>query len=194
VLPIALLLPLAYLLGTFPSAQLVARSRGVDITAAGSGNPGASNVSRVLGRKEGIVVFALDGAKGAISAAAGYLVAGYAGGLALAIAAILGHIFPVTRRFHGGKGVATACGAMLVLYPVPALCMVVPWLVVIKLTGKASLASLTLVVLFPTTLAVIGRPLGEVLAVVGTALLLLWRHLPNLRRLASGTELDVRRG
>lgn len=193
-LPIVLLLPVAYLLGTFPSAHLVARSSGVDILTAGSGNPGASNVSRVLGRKQGIVVFALDGAKGAVAAAVGYLVAGYAGGLALAIAAILGHIFPVTRRFQGGKGVATASGAMLVLYPLPALGMVVPWLAMIKLTGKASLASLTLVVLFPTTLAVIGRPLGEVLTVVGVALLLLWRHLPNLRRLAAGTELDVRRG
>lgn len=193
-LPIVLLLPVAYLLGTFLSAHLVARSSGVDILTAGSGNPGASNVSRVLGRKQGIVVFALDGAKGAVAAGVGYLVAGYAGGLALAIAAILGHIFPVTRRFQGGKGVATASGAMLVLYPLPALGMVVPWLAMIKLTGKASLASLTLVVLFPTTLAVIGRPLGEVLTVVGVALLLLWRHLPNLRRLAAGTELDVRRG
>ncbi len=192
--PILLLCPLAYLLGTFPSAHLVARSRGIDITAEGSGNPGASNVGRVLGRKQGIIVFVLDGAKGAMSAAVGSLVAGYSGGLALAVAAVLGHIFPVTRRFRGGKGVATTAGAMLTLYPLPAACMAVPWLAVLKLSGKASLASLTLVVLFPTTLAVLGRPGGEVLSVVGVALLVLWRHVPNLRRLVSGTELDIKRG
>src|SRR6476469_707060 len=87
---VGLLVPVAYLLGTFPSASLVARRRGVDVTAAGSGNPGASNTFRLLGWKAGVVVFALDVAKGAIAAGVGLVVAdGHVGAYVLGIAAII---------------------------------------------------------------------------------------------------------
>src|SRR3954447_3355265 len=104
---LALLVPLAYLLGTFPSAGLVARGRGVDVTAEGSGNPGASNTFRLLGWKAGAVVFALDFAKGALAAGVGIVVDGHLGAFVLGGAAIIGHTLPITRRFKGGRGVAT---------------------------------------------------------------------------------------
>lgn len=191
VIAILILLPLAYLLGTFPSALLIARSRGIDIMESGSGNPGATNVSRLMGRKLGILVFVLDGLKGSIAGATGYLIAGYAGGFPLVCAAVLGHVFPVTRKFKGGKGVATAGGGMATLYPLIGLIMLLLWFVVMKASKKSSLGSLGIAVGFPTALLIAGRPLGEFLGGLGLSLFMVWRHWPNLQRLVRGTELSV---
>lgn len=185
------LLPLAYLLGTFPSAVLVARARGIDITTSGSGNPGASNVSRLLGRKLGIFVFVLDGLKGALSVLAGFLAYRYTGALMLTCAAVVGHVFPITRRFKGGKGVATASGAMLALYPLVSLVLLVLWLTVVKLSKKASIASLSIVTGLPVGLAIIDRPPSEILTTMGLGVFVIWRHWPNLQRLARGEELST---
>ncbi len=187
------LLPLAYLLGTFPSAVLIARARGIDITTAGSGNPGASNVSRLLGRKLGVLVFVLDGLKGALSVLAGFLAFEYAGALMLTCAAVVGHVFPITRRFKGGKGVATAGGAMLALYPLVSVGLLVLWLAVVKLTKKASLASLAIVVGLPISLVIVGRPVTEIVTTIGLGVFVIWRHWPNLKRLFRGEELSSRR-
>lgn len=187
------LLPLAYLLGTFPSAVLIARARGIDITTAGSGNPGASNVSRLLGRKLGVLVFVLDGLKGALSVLAGFLAFEYAGALMLTCAAVVGHVFPITRRFKGGKGVATAGGAMLALYPLVSVGLLVLWLAVVKLTKKASLASLVIVVGLPIGLVIVGRPVTEIVTTIGLGVFVIWRHWPNLKRLFRGEELSSRR-
>lgn len=191
VLVIVLLLPLAYALGTFPSALMIARSRGIDIMESGSGNPGATNVSRMLGRRFGILVFVLDGLKGAISAVVGYLVAGHGGGYALVAAAVLGHVFPVTRRFKGGKGVATAGGGMIALYPLIGAVMAVLWFVVMKISKKSSLGSLAIAIGFPTALTIAGRPLSELLSGLGLCAFMVWRHWPNVQRLVRGTELSV---
>ena len=185
------LIPVAYLLGTFPSAVMVARSKGVDITAAGSGNPGASNVARVLGTVWGVAVFFLDALKGAISAAVGLLADWRPGCYVLVAAAVLGHMFPVTRRLHGGKGVATVGGAMLVLHPVVSVLLLVIWIAVRKLTGKASLSSLVIAVGLPVGVAVQGTPAWEMLAIVGLAVLVMARHLDNIKRLFGGTELPA---
>ncbi|HRE03920.1 MAG TPA: glycerol-3-phosphate acyltransferase, partial [Ilumatobacteraceae bacterium] len=91
----------SYVIGMFPSAMLVARASGVDITASGSGNPGASNVTRVLGWKRGVVVFALDAIKGALPAAAGWAVVDRHVGYICAAAATIGHMFPAVVRFGG---------------------------------------------------------------------------------------------
>ena len=112
---IALCVPLAWLLGTFPSAQLVARAHGRDILKEGSGNPGASNVARLLGWRAGAIVLLLDFAKGLIAAGAGMAIGGRPGAFALGVAAIVGHTFPIYRK--GGKGIATGGGALVVLYP-----------------------------------------------------------------------------
>lgn len=185
-------MPLAYLLGTFPSALLIARSRGINIMESGSGNPGATNVSRLMGRKLGILVFILDGLKGSIAAVAGSLIAGYAGGFPLVCAAVLGHVFPVTRKFKGGKGVATAGGGMATLYPLLGLIMLLLWYVVMKVSKKSSLGSMGIAVGFPTSLVLAGRPLGEFLGGLGLCCFMVWRHWPNLKRLIHGTELSVK--
>ena len=193
VIALILLFPVAYMLGTFPSAQLIANARGVDITAAGSGNPGAANIGRTLGRKLGVLVFLLDGLKGAISTAIGYAFAGYAGALTLVFAAVIGHIFPVTRKFKGGKGVATAGGGMIALYPWIGLAMTVLWLLVAKATKKASLGSLAIALGLPISQVIVGRPAGEVLAGVGLFALVIWRHIPNLKRIIAGEEPPLKR-
>ena len=193
VLIVALLIPVAYLVGTFPSALLVARSRGIDITNSGSGNPGASNVNRLMGRRLGILVFVLDALKGSLAVVAGYLIAGHAGALCLLCAAVLGHVFPVTRRFKGGKGVATTGGGVLTLYPLIGIVMLVLWLTVTKSTKKASLGSLAIAVGFPCGQAIAGRPLGEILAGIGISAFMVWRHVPNMKRIWSGSELSVSR-
>lgn len=193
VLFVALLMPVAYFLGTFPSAVLIARSRGIDITASGSGNPGASNVNRLMGRRLGILVFVLDALKGSLSVVAGFVVAGYAGALCLLSAAILGHVFPATRRFKGGKGVATTGGGVLTLYPLIGLVLLCLWISVTKFTKKASLGSLAIAAGFPCGQAIAGRPLGEVLAGVVISAFMVWRHVPNLKRIWSGSELSVSR-
>src|SRR5262245_15889454 len=148
-LPLAALVVLAaYLVGAVPFGYLVARARGVDIFQHGSGNIGATNVGRVLGRKFGVLVFLLDFAKGALPAAVAAGLAGRAGNLppdtlpvAAGLAAFLGHLFPVYLRFHGGKGVATGAGVVAVLLPLPAAGALVAWVVVLCLTRYVSLAS-----------------------------------------------------
>jgi glycerol-3-phosphate acyltransferase PlsY len=183
----------AYLLGTFPSASIVARASGIDITAVGSGNPGASNVTRALGWRKGLVVFVLDALKGAVATLVGLWIGGRAGGYVLGAAAILGHIFPFTRRFRGGKGVATGAGALVVLHPVVAAVLAALWLAVSRLTGKAALASIAAVVATPVGLALTGVPAWEFLATLGVCALVAVRHAGNIRRLLRREEHAITR-
>ena len=191
---VGLLVPVAYLLGTFPSASLVARRRGVDVTAAGSGNPGASNTFRLLGWKAGVVVFALDVLTGALAAGLGLAVDGHRGAYILGVAAVLGHVFPVTRRFKGGRGVATGGGVMLVIFPLLTLALTALWIVLARLTHKASIASITVAIAFPIAVALAGHEAGDVLVITVMALLVVGRHLSNVRRLVKGQELGLESG
>jgi glycerol-3-phosphate acyltransferase PlsY len=191
--PSIVLVPLAYLLGTFPSAVVVARSKGIDITAVGSKNPGASNVARSMGTAWGVLVFVLDGLKGAIPALVGLALDSRPGAYLLVFAAVLGHMFPITRRFHGGKGVATSAGAMLVMYPQLFTVLSVVWAVVRFTTRKASLGSAAIAIGLPIAVAVAGNPAWEVAASAGLAALVMLRHTDNFRRLARGTELSASR-
>src|SRR5438132_318717 len=147
-LALVLIAVAGYLIGGIPFGFLVARWRGVDIFAEGSGNIGATNVGRVLGRRFGILVFLLDFAKGAVPVAlAKMLAADLPGASALAVGAglcaLLGHMFPIYLRFRGGKGVATGAGVVSVLVPLPALAAVLTWVVVVAASRYVSLASLT---------------------------------------------------
>ncbi|MFM2046103.1 MAG: hypothetical protein RL383_180 [Actinomycetota bacterium] len=179
----------SYFLGTIPSAIVVARSKGVDITTFGSGNPGASNVGRALGAKWGILVFAIDAAKGAAPTALmlGDRKIAYMCGAA----AILGHIFPVTRRFKGGKGIATGGGVVLALFPAVLAVALATWLVLMKATKKASVGSIVAVPVVVAGLLVVGPPAWEVWSMVGLGLLVEARHLGNIKRLFSGSEPPV---
>jgi glycerol-3-phosphate acyltransferase PlsY len=182
------LIPVAYLLGTFPSAALVARSRGIDITKAGSGNPGASNTTRLLGWKLGLVVLLADIGKGALAAGIGLALDGHRGAYILGVAAVLGHVFPVTRRFKGGRGVATAAGALVVVFPLVILVLGIVWFAIARGLKKASIASLVVAVLFPTIVAIGGASWGDIAVASGLGLLVIARHLSNVRRLIRGEE------
>jgi glycerol-3-phosphate acyltransferase PlsY len=185
------LLPAAYLLGTFPSAALVARTNGIDIATVGSGNPGASNVTRALGWRKGIWVFVLDALKGAITTGLGLVVDGRPAGYWLGAAAIVGHVFPLIRRIRGGKGVATGGGVMAVLHPLVAVALMVVWIGISRVTSKASVASIAVVALLPVGVAVTGSPGWEVAASVGLCGLVMARHLGNVKRLLSRTEPEL---
>jgi acyl phosphate:glycerol-3-phosphate acyltransferase len=182
------LLPAAYLLGTFPSAALVARANGIDITTVGSGNPGASNVTRALGWRKGVWVFVLDALKGAVAAGLGLLVDGRPAGYWLGAAAIVGHVLPIVRRFRGGKGVATGAGIMAVLHPPVAVASLVAWFAVSRLTAKASIASIAVVALVPLGVAATRSPGWEVAASIGLCALIMVRHLGNMKRLLTRGE------
>jgi glycerol-3-phosphate acyltransferase PlsY len=182
------LVPLAYLLGTFPSAALVARHYGVDVTKAGSGNPGASNVMRLVGWKAGVIVLVADAAKGAIAAAVGLAIAGHPGAYVLGLAAVLGHVFPVWRGFRGGRGVATGAGVFLVVYPLITVVLSVVWVVIARGLHKASVASLVCAIAAPALVAITGGSALDIAMVGSVAILLIARHASNLRRLVRGEE------
>jgi glycerol-3-phosphate acyltransferase PlsY len=179
----------SYAIGTIPSAIVVARAKGVDITTFGSGNPGASNVARALGWKYGIIVFAVDAAKGALPAVAalGHRPTAYLCGAA----AILGHIFPVNRQFKGGKGIATGGGVLLALHPPVMVAAVAVWVITMKATKKASVASIVIVPLVLVLLAVLGNPAWEIFAFIGIGALIEVRHVSNIKRLLTGSEPPV---
>lgn len=184
---LGLVLP-AYLLGTFPSAELVARQYGVDVTKEGSGNPGASNVVRLLGWKAGALVLVLDAAKGAIAAGVGLAIDGHRGAWILGVAAVVGHVFPVWRKFKGGRGVATGAGVFLVVYPGVTVVLALVWVAIARGLHKASVASLTVAVLAPVILVVRSADTLDIVIVCAVSLLLILRHASNLRRLFQGEE------
>jgi glycerol-3-phosphate acyltransferase PlsY len=171
---------------------MVARSRGVDILTQGSGNPGASNVARVLGNRWGAFVFFLDAVKGALPAFVGVALDTRPGAYVMVSAAVIGHMFPASGRFRGGKGVATMGGAMLVLHPLTSLVLLAVWMIVRKTTGKASLASLAITAGLPIGLAASGAPAWEIISVVSLCALVLVRHIDNIKRLIGRRELPAR--
>ncbi len=183
-----LLVPTAYILGTFPSAILIARANGVDISTFGSGNPGASNVTRALGWRKGVWVYVLDAGKGALAAGLGLAFDGRPMAYWCGAAAIVGHMFPVFRHFKGGKGVATGSGVLLVVQPVLAPLAVGLWWIVTKITGKAALGSVIAVALVPIGIIVMDQPAWELVAVAGVCALILLRHTANIKRLIRREE------
>lgn len=188
--PVAAVLA-SYLVGTFPTATLVGRSHGHDPSREGSGNPGASNVYRLAGRRAAALVFAGDFLKGVAAAALGAAAGGRVAALSCGAAAVVGHCYPVTRRFRGGKGVATGAGFVAAVFPVVIAAAVVVWVVVVRATHKASLASLGAVVVSLAGVVAL-RGLGAETAIVtATALLVVARHAGNLARLMRGEERSV---
>lgn len=191
-LPWALVVP-AYLLGTFPSAILVGRWRGQDPTQEGSGNPGASNAYRTMGRRAGALVLVGDLCKGSIAAGVGLAAGGRGVGVACGLAAVVGHVLPATRRFRGGKGVATAAGMTVVLLPVAAASLAVMWAALAKVTKTASTASITVATALPVAALASGRSGAEVAAFAACAVVVVARHRDNIDRLVRGEEATLTR-
>ncbi len=182
----------SYFLGTFPSALIVAKRGGIDVTKEGSGNPGTSNVVRLLGWKYGAVVFLADVLKGSASVALAWWATGDRVtmlGFGCAYAAVIGHTYPITRKFKGGKGVATGGGSMYVLYPLMSLVLCISWFVLRKTTGKSSVASLVITIAVPIYVGFVREDRWELAATLGLVAVVILRHLPNIRRLRSNDEL-----
>lgn len=201
----------AYLLGAIPFGLLLGRAKGVDLRVHGSGNIGATNAMRVLGKRLGIACFVLDVLKGAVPT----LVAGWLLGalgepspasdvawrwLAVAGAAIAGHMYPVWLRFKGGKGVATGFGALASIWPaltIPVLVAMVTWIALARLTRLVGVSSCAAALSLPVTVGVLAlaresATLAQAtpfLVVTGAvALVVIWRHRGNLARTMAGVE------
>jgi len=187
----AALLVLAYLIGSVPFSFLVAKAFGVrDVRRVGSGNVGATNVLRSAGRPAGVLAFLLDAGKGAAAAViASRLAPGEAWlPAAAAVAAVIGHMYPVWLRFEGGKGVATGLGAFVPLAPWAALAAVAAFAVVAPLSRYVSLGSIA-GALALAALAFARDGVGPVaIAAAFTAVLVVFRHRSNLRRIFGGSE------
>ena len=129
-----------------------------------------------------------DIGKGALAAGVGLALDGHRGAYLLGVAAVLGHVFPVTRQFKGGRGVATAAGALVVVFPLVILGLGLVWIVIARGLHKASIASLVCAVAFPTIVAIQGSSWGDIAVASGLGLLVIARHFGNVRRLIRGEE------
>ena len=199
----------AYLLGSIPFGLLIAKAHGKDLRSIGSGNIGATNVSRALGRKWAYICFVLDVLKGMVPMLAIMFIAKPEGvillllWLAVGCTAILGHIFPIYVKFKGGKGVATSFGVALGLWPYYTICAmfaIVIWVVFVLVWRYVSLASICASISFPFVLllAIILRPGWNfislwplLIAATAIPLMVIVRHRENIKRLIAGTESKI---
>ena len=193
--PLVISLVVGYLLGALPFGYFVARSHGVNIFEVGSKNPGATNVRRVLGAKAGNTVFVLDALKGSLAALwplAGpwlHLDPHAVGSMQIMglVGALVGHSFSCFTGFKGGKGVATAVGALVVIMPISALSCAAVWIVVFYASRYVSLASVVGAASLPLVTAFAYGRYRLILA-TGLALFVIIRHRANIARLMNGTE------
>jgi len=179
----------AYLFGSVPTGFLLGSLAGVDVRKAGSGNVGATNVARVAGKKHGILTLLGDTAKGFVPVFFAFqLELGSAVTGLVALAAFLGHLYPVFLKFQGGKGVATALGALLALAPVATLVLMVIFSLVAAASRTVSLASMVAAGAAPAAIWLFGYPPVSTGAGLVMALMVIWRHRDNIRRLRAGVE------
>lgn len=170
-----------YLVGSASPAAILARARGVDLRSSGSGNPGATNVGRLLGRRAGVVVALLDVAKGALPAA-GFGMWGHEAGLVAGLAATLGHITSPWLRGRGGKGVATACGAILGSHPAWAPWVLAVWALVVVATRWVALGSIAGALAVPVVAKAAGAGSDDMAWAVAVGGVVALRHRRNLVR------------
>lgn len=196
VMEMALTIGLGFLLGSLPCGFWLARAKGVDIRNQGSGNIGATNVGRILGKEWGYLVFALDACKGwlAVWLSAEFLQAGDTGSVLTGMAAVAGHVFSPWLNFKGGKGVATSAGVVLALAPTVLAATAVIWGLSFAAKRIVSVASLVAATAFPFLVMWL-EPGRSALWLASWALagLVWYRHRDNLQRLLAGTENSFRK-
>jgi glycerol-3-phosphate acyltransferase PlsY len=194
-----------YLLGSVPTGYLVGRAKGIDIRAVGSGNIGATNVFRVLGKAAGVMVLLVDAAKGFLAvwltakASGAFWGESSPGAVALAerlavvagVAAILGHNYTCWLGFRGGKGIATTAGVLIALVPTALLIILTVWIILFALTRYVSLASMAASFTLPFAVWLTGGSQPMILVTATLAVLALLKHRTNLQRLLQGTEHKV---
>lgn len=192
VLAFAVLFCLAYLVGSIPFGLIVSKVfYRVDVRQHGSGNVGATNVFRVLGKKAGVVVMVLDIMKGYLPAALAAALFSPWYAIFIAAAPVVGHMHSVFLKGSGGKGVATGAGVVLALAPLAFVICFATWIAVIIFTRYVSVASLTVACLVPVLVILFRDPLPYEIAGVLLALIVWWAHRGNIRRLLNGTESRV---
>ncbi len=188
---IAVLTIIAYLFGALPFGLLVANARGVDIRSQGSGNIGATNVFRCVGKGWGIFTFLLDALKGFISAFVFPMLADLNPeyGVLFGIVAIIGHAFPIYLKFKGGKGVATSAGVLLGVAPMAIAVAMACWAICMAVSRYVSLSSIVAAITAAITVWVQGdKGMIVKLALTLMSLLVIWLHRANIKRLLNGTE------
>ena len=205
-----ILIIIAYFAGSIPFAYIFAKIKGINIRNIGSGNIGATNLSRALGKKWGYFCFILDTLKGLLPTLAASIILPAApktwqlfAALAVAVAAVIGHIFPVFLKFKGGKGVATSFGSALGFWPYYSICAVAAlfiWMIVVLIFRYVSLASIIAAIAFPIVLstAISIFPAWKfnelwplLIIAVALPLIVIIRHHSNIKRLISGTENKI---
>ncbi len=183
---------LGYLLGSVPTGYLAGRLRGIDIRAVGSGNIGATNVFRALGKTAGIIVLALDTFKGLAGARFVPLVVGSAPSenlrIAAGVAAIVGHNYTCWLRFKGGKGIATSAGVLLGWLPLSLAIVLGLWLIVFLTSRYVSLASITAAAALPFAVWLTHGSARMIAVAVLLGGLAIFKHRTNIQRLLNGTE------
>lgn len=200
---IIFLLTLAYLLGSLPTAVLVSKKMyGLDIREHGSGNAGATNTFRILGKKAGIGVMLVDMLKGFVAVKLSYLSIYHIGSeqltnlqVGLGLCAVVGHIFPIWANFRGGKGIATLFGMILAIQPIVAVSLVAVFLLMLFLTRYVSLSSMAASVAFPVLILFIFKEsapeISYKLFAIATACMVVLTHHKNIGRLLAGNESKV---
>lgn len=193
-----LLVLFSYLLGAIPTGYLIARKvMGIDIREHGSGNPGAANVYRTVGKWAGICTFLVDGLKGFIpTSLALYLFPGnYWPAILCGTIAILGHMWTIYLKFRGGKGVATSCGVFAALLPIPTALAFISFVICVALWGRISIGSIVACIVLPIASFCIGNhPLAVNIMVTAIGLLVIYKHIPNIKRLLEKKELKFEDG
>jgi glycerol-3-phosphate acyltransferase PlsY len=182
----------AYFIGSIPTGYLFARARGVDIRSVGSGNIGATNVFRILGKTAGITVLLIDALKGFLPAK--FLLFGVTPetheyhAMVAGLFAILGHNYTCWLRFKGGKGIATSAGVLIALVPAALLIALGAWLIVFGLSRYVSLASILAAVVLPFAVFGVGQSRRMIALTTFLSVLAIYKHKGNIRRLIAGTE------
>lgn len=195
---VLLLALFSYLLGAVPTGYLIARkAMGIDIRQHGSGNPGAANVYRTVGKWAGITTFLIDGLKGFIpvSLALHVFPGEYWQAILCGTIAILGHMWTIYLKFRGGKGVATSAGVFAALLPIPTALAFASFVICVALWGRISIGSIMACLVLPITSFFIGNHSMSV-NVMATAigLLVIYKHVPNIKRLLAKKELAFEDG
>lgn len=188
---------LAFLIGSLPCGFIIGKLRGIDIRKSGSGNIGATNAARVLGKSAGIITLFADILKGAISASIGYLEVNqpyYPQSFAVfGAAAIFGHCFSPWLNFKGGKGVATTLGAFLIISPAQVGIAALVFLITYKISGFVSLGSIISAVALPIVIAISSFDSTTILLSFLVSVLVVVRHKDNIKRLISGEEMKIKK-
>jgi glycerol-3-phosphate acyltransferase PlsY len=180
---------IAYLLGNFATAYLVAKAAGkIDIRKYGSGNAGSTNVLRVLGAKPAAIAFLGDVLKGTAAVLIGRYIGGSYGEILAGIFVVVGHNWPIVLGGKGGKGIATTIGLVLPIYPIMVILIVITGVIVIFTTRYVSLASITGVLIFPIAMIVTQEPMEYILFSLILSAMAVYRHKSNIMRLLKGTE------